>query len=144
MSWGVVPGGMVLDEIDTCKTDHNCHFLCDNLFPQREQRFLKLSLRPLKPLEIYSNLWSQIVDNIRDSFRGVDFSCHGVVSCLVVGWTTLVIGWSSLVMERPSLVVGWLSLVMGWPSLVMEQSSLVVGWSSLVVVGSSFVVGGNP
>ena len=69
-------------------------------------------------------LWSQIVDNIRDSFRGVDFSCHGVVPCLVVGWTTLVIGWSSLVMERPSLVVGWLFLVMGWPSLVMEQSSL--------------------
>ena len=89
-------------------------------------------------------LWSQKVDNIQDSFRGVDFSCHGVVSCSVVGWTTLVIGWSSLVMERPSLAVGWLSLVMGWPSLVMEQSSLVVGWSSLVVVGSSFVVGGNP
>ena len=102
----------------------------------------------ISTVSIFNNidhfLWSQIVDNIRDSFRGVDFSCHGVVSCLVVGWTTLVIGWSSLVMERPSLVVGWLSLVMGWPSLVMEQSSLAVGWSSLVVVGSSFVVGGNP
>ena len=32
------------------QTDHNCHFLCDNLFPQCEQPFLKLSLRPLKPL----------------------------------------------------------------------------------------------
>ena len=41
------------------------------------------------------------MDNIRDCFRGVlvDFSCHGVVSCLVVGWKTLVIGWSSSVIE---------------------------------------------
>ena len=28
------------------------------------------------------------MDNIRDCFRGVDFSCHGVASCLVVGWKT--------------------------------------------------------
>ena len=39
------------------------------------------------------------MDNIRDCFCGADFSCHGVASCLVVGWETLVIGWSSLVME---------------------------------------------
>ena len=32
------------------------------------------------------------MDNIRNCFRGVDFSCHGVASSLVVRWKTLVIG----------------------------------------------------
>ena len=40
----------------TYQTDHNCHLLCYNLFSQCEQRFLKLSSRPLKPLETFSNL----------------------------------------------------------------------------------------
>ena len=30
------------------------------------------------------------MDDIQGCFRGVDFSCHGVASCLVVGWETLV------------------------------------------------------
>ena len=49
------------------------------------------------------------MDNILDCFRGVDFSCHGVALCLVVGWKTFVIEWPSLVIEWPSLFMEWRS-----------------------------------
>ena len=58
-------------------------------------------------------LWSRIVDNILDCFRGVDFSCHGVrfmFSCGVGNFSHRVV---ILGMEWPSLVVGWLCLVIG-------------------------------
>ena len=50
-----------------------------------------------------------VMDNIRDCFCGMDFSCHGLASMLVVGWEILVIGWSSLVMEWPASVMEWRS-----------------------------------
>ena len=107
----------------------------------RENRTCRLCGKPDK------QVWSQIVDDIRNCFCGVNFSCHGVASSLNVGWETLVTRWPSFVMEWSSLVrewqssvMAWSCLVVGWPSFVMAWSCLVMPWPSLVMVWLSLVI----